>query len=478
MKNISKIAIIILFIFGITSCGDDFLDRPPILEESRELVLQTFDGMNSATIGLYAEFYHSSWYGAALPIITDLKGDNAKSSPKSSGRYQQEYNWNQDPSQTMAGLWFRAYRSITSASNIINAAPDVNLLPGQQQAWVDHLVGEAKFIRALGHFDLVRVFSQPYTHTPNGLGVPVITVTRIGTPARNTVAEVYDQIEQDLTDAITMMDANATQFYNTHRTGTVNLKGYSSREAAIALMARVKLYKGDYTGAAQYASQIIDNTAYTLYTADNWLSAWGTNGASEIVMEVYGSTGNGNWPSWEEIGYLYDPAGSYGDVCASNAHLALYEPTDVRLGIFVEPNSNPGYFWPKGKYPGKDGNIRQNNIPLFRLSEMYLIRAEARLNGAAGSAADDLNAIRTRRGVAAIANPTMDDIFNERRRELGFEGHILFDYARLGRTLEREDEDNRLTGPTTISFPSHLWAMPIPIGEMEANPNMEQNSGY
>lgn len=478
MKNISKIAIIILFIFGITSCGDDFLDRPPMLEQSTELVLQDFNGMNSATIGLYSELYHEDWYGAAFPIIIDLKGDNAKSSPKSSGRYQQEYNWNQNPSQTMGGLWSIAYRVITSASNIINAAPDVELLPGQQQAWVDHLVGEAKFIRALGHFDLVRVFAQPYTHDPNSPGVPVITETRIGTPARNTVAEVYEQIELDLTDAINMMTADASEFYGDHRNAAVDMKGFTSREAAIAMMARVKLYKGDYAGAADYASQIIDNPEDDLYSADNWLSAWGTNGAKEVIMEVYGSTGNGNWPSWEEIGYIYDPSGSYGDVCATNDHLSLYEPTDVRLGIFVEPESNPGYFWPTGKYPGKDGNTRQNNIPLFRLSEMYLIRAEARLNGVAGSAADDLNAIRTRRGVAAIDNPTMDDIFEERRRELGFEGHILFDYARLGRTLEREDEDNRLTGPTTISFPSHLWAMPIPIGEMEANPNMVQNSGY
>ncbi len=478
MKNTSKFLIVFLIVFGMTACGDDFLDRPPILEESRELVLQSFTGMNNATIGLYAEFYHSAWYGAAFPIITDLKGDNSKSSPLSSGRYQQNYNWNQDPSQTMGGLWFRAYRAITSASNIINAAPDVDLLPGQQEAWVDHLVAEAKFVRALAHFDLVRVFAQPYTYQPNSLGVPVITVTRIGTPARNTVAEVYEQIESDLTDAIAMFSENATAFYNTHRSGTVNPKGFSSRDAARALMARVKLYKGDYAAAAQYATQVID-AGYTLYTADNWMDAWGTDGASEIVFEIFGSTGNGNWPSWEEIGYLYHPGGGYGDVCATNAHLALYEPSDVRLGIFVEPANQQGFFWPSNKYPGKnDPNKRDNNIPVLRLSEMYLIRAEARLNGATGSAADDLNAIRTRRGLDAISNPTMDDIFDERRRELAFEGHILFDYARLGRTLEREDEDNRLTGPTTIPFPSHLWAMPIPIGEMEANPNMEQNPGY
>ncbi len=469
MKNISKITILFLVLFGVFACGDDYLNRPPLLEESRELVLADFDGMNSATIGLYAELYHESWYGAQFPIVADLKGDNGKRGPLSSGRYIQFYNWNQDPSQTQAGLWFRAYRLITSASNIINAAPDVELFPGQQQAWVDHLVAEAKFMRALGHFDLVRVFAQPYTHEPNSLGVPVITVTRIGSPERNTVSEVFDQIEQDLLDAIDMYDSNFN--FNMHRSGAQNLKGFSSANAARALLARVYLYKGDHSNAAAMATQVIESGNYTLYDESNYLNVWGTNGASEIIFEVFGSTGNSNWPSWEEIGYIYDPSGSYGDVCATNSLMDIYHDNDIRKQLFVEPAAYPGYFWP-GKYPGKDGNTRQNNIPVLRLSEMYLIRAEA------NQSADDMNAIRTRRGIDAVGSFDMDELFDERRRELAFEGHLLFDYARLGRNLVREDEENQISGILNVSFPSYLWAMPIPIGEMEANSNMVQNPGY
>lgn len=469
MKNISKITILFLVLFGMAACGDDYLDRPPLLEESRELVLADFDGMNGATVGLYAELYHASWYGAQFPIVADLKGDNGKRGPLSSGRYIQFYNWNQDPSQTQAGLWFRAYRLITSASNIINAAPNVELFPGQQQAWVDHLVAEAKFMRALGHFDLVRVFAQPYTHDPSSLGVPVITVTRIGSPERDPVSDVYAQIVQDLQDAIDLFDPNFA--FNTHRAGAQNLKGFTSANAAKALLARVYLYMGDNTNAAAMATQVIDSGNYTLYDESNFLDVWGTDAASEIIFEVFGSTGNSNWPSWEEIGYIFDPSGSYGDVCATNSLMNLFHDDDIRKQLFIEPANHPGYFWP-AKYPGKDGNTRQNNIPVLRLSEMYLIRAEA------NQSVDDINAIRTRRGIDPLGAFDMDELFDERRRELNFEGHLLFDYARLGRSLEREDEENQISGILNVGFPSHLWAMPIPIGEMEANPNMVQNPGY
>ncbi len=474
MKNIKFAFIIVSLIIGFSSCDDDYLVREPLLEDSRELILSDLEGMILASTGLHVELYHTSWYGAGLPIISDLKGNNTKSSPKTSGRYQTNYNWYQDASNTQGALWLRAYRAITSACNIINAAEDIELRPGEKQEHFNHALAEAYFIRALGHFDLLRTFAQPYTHQPNGLGIPIVLETRIATPERDTTSDVYQQIISDLTTA---RDLYYADFNAEVRPGAANLRGFSSRDAATAFLARVYLYMGNYTDAAAMATEIITSGRYELYTAANYLTVWGQNAQSEIIMEVSGSTGNSLWPSWEEIGYMYYAAGSYGDVCVSNDLLNLYEADDVRLDLMVGLDAHPDFYWP-GKYPGKDGNERQNNIPLFRLSEMYLIRAEARLNGAPGSALEDYNAIRTRRGLAAASTVNMEIIFNERRRELAFEGHVLYDYARLGRTLVREDEDGRLAGPLVIDFPSYLWAMPIPIQEMEANPNMVQNENY
>lgn len=474
MKNIKHLFIIVSLVVGFSSCGEDYLDREPILENSRELILSDMEGMTLAASGLYAELYHSAWYGAGFPIISDLKGNNGKSSPKTSGRYQTNYNWYQDPSNSQGGLWSRAYRVITSACNIINAYDNITLRPGESQAHLDHIKAEALFIRALAHFDLVRTFAQPYTHQPDGLGVPVVLVTQIASPARNTVREVFQQIVDDLVASRSLF---AADFNQTFRSGAQNMKGFASRDAATALLARVHLYMGEYNQAATYATEIIESGRYQLYTAANYGTVWGQNAQSEIIFEVSGNQGNTNWPSWEEIGYLYFPGGSYGDVCASNDLLNLYESGDVRADLFVTHPDYAGYAWP-GKYPGKEGNERQNNIPVLRLSEMYLIRAEARLNGAGGNAVDDYNAIRTNRGLAAAETLSPDNLFDERRRELCFEGHILFDYARTKRTLIREDEDSRIAGPLNIEFPSYLWAMPIPITEMEANSNMVQNDGY
>jgi tetratricopeptide (TPR) repeat protein len=474
-----KIIFVITFIISITliSC-EDFLVREPVTGQSENLVFSTFEGFNSATLGVYAPMYSVDWYGAAFMIHADLKADNAKSSPVSSGRYQSEYNWAQNASTTNP-LWNVAYITITNACNVIDAVDELELPAGDSLNRYEHLKAEALFARALGHFDLVRTYAQPYSYQPNGLGVPIIVHTSLQKPARNTTQEVYDQILEDLLEAERILSAETPEFVDAFneefRSGVLDVKATASLEAVQGLLARVYLYMENYTKASEYATKVIDGDN-TLYDETNYMAVWGTDAASEILFEIYGNYNQSYAPYWEEIGRMIRHDG-YGDVCATNGLVDLYDPADVRLGIFNEPAGYPGYFWPQFKYPGK-GDPRQNNIPVLRLSEMYLIRAEARLNGAAGDPVADYNAIVENRGLAGVSSVTMDDIFNERRRELCFEGHLLYDYARLQKSLDRVDEDNRITGTEDVDFPSYLWAAPIPNGEMDANENMVQNEGY
>ena len=111
---------------------------------------------------------------------------------------------------------------------------------------------------------------------------------------------------------------------------------------------------------------------------------------------------------------------------------------------------------------------------------MYLIRAEAILNGATAgvTALVDYNKIRTNRGLAAAASVSLQDIYNERRLELCFEGNQLWDLSRTGRGLDRDEAETQIAGDVDISFPEYRWAMPIPYYEMDANTNMVQNPGY
>ena len=455
-------------IVTIYSCDKEFLERLPKTDNVNEIALSDYTGMNQGIIGAYSIMYDVSWYGAAFPILADIKADNAKSSPINTGRYQTNYNWNQDAANT-SGLWTTGYIAITSASNVIDAIAEYELQPGEDIADFNHLKAEALFIRALAHFDLLRVFAQPYSYQPNGLGVPIILKTEIALPARNTTTEVFAQIIADLQEAEGLFKDGF------ERAGT-DPRAWADKRAAQALLARVYLYMEDWANAAAYASTVINSGDFTLYNDANYAAAWGADAADEVIFEIWGNYTQTDAPYWAEIGRMYNHAG-YGDVCATDGLLALFEAGDVRATMFYSPAAYPGTYWPT-KYPGKSGDLRQNNIPVLRLSEMYLIRAEAVLNGAAGNALADYNAIRTNRGLASASSVTQNDIFDERRRELCFEGHLLFDYARQQRSLDRVDESNRLSGIEDVPFPNYLWAMPIPLAEMDANINMEQNPGY
>ena len=140
----------------------------------------------------------------------------------------------------------------------------------------------------------------------------------------------------------------------------------------------------------------------------------------------------------------------------------------------------PDHVWTT-KYAGYDGttSMLENNIPVLRLAEQYLIRAEAIVNGASVSgvsASSDLNAVTSARGAGEVS-PSVASILQERRKELAFEGHGFFDLARTKTSLRRTDYQ----GPSNtqnIEFPSYRWALPIPTREINANPNMVQNEGY
>jgi hypothetical protein len=153
----------------------------------------------------------------------------------------------------------------------------------------------------------------------------------------------------------------------------------------------------------------------------------------------------------------------------------LYEEGDVRASLYEL--SNGDYF--VLKYKGKEGAVpRQVNVPVLRLAEMYLNRAEAISQGASVSgvtARGDLEAIASKRGATV---PQAFNVFVERRKELAFEGHICYDYARNGLALERKDFDGTVNQNISAAPNNYRWALPIPKRELEANPNMVQNEGY
>ncbi|MCK9310688.1 MAG: RagB/SusD family nutrient uptake outer membrane protein [Bacteroidales bacterium] len=474
----------LVLVVGLSSC-EDYLNKQPRLSQTNALSLSTFDGINKAMIGAYSPLYDYTWYGRNFEVTADMKGGNAKASPKNSGRFRTEYLWTNTPTAT-SGVWGTAYTLIARVNNIINACDGFSEI-GVTQEEIDNVVGEAKFLRALAYHDLVRLFARSYAYDSTSLGVPVVLVSENGLPSRKMVKEVYAQILLDLKDAETALSAT-----NTH--GGSDAKAWAKKLSAQALTARVYLYMENWQKAADYATTVINQQSssfklfnpedYTIYlssptTIGSTTGVWGAlTGGSEVIFEIYGSEGNSSHGNWDVISYILSPNG-YGDVGASNDLRNLYTDTaDVRGKLFTTSIDYPNDYWSL-KYPGKNGNLREDNIPVLRLAEMYLIRAEALAEGAtiAGvTALSDINTLRAARNASVKTTVTLSDIYQERRRELCFEGHELFDLARTKRPLTRVDYAG--TNNQDIAVDSYLWAMPIPQDEINANINCEQNPNY
>jgi len=474
MKKILMGLTLLAAIGSFTSCKD-YLEEAPELKQSNEITLGKYEGLNNAAAGLYSMFQSCYWYDGEFILQSELRAGNAKNpiSDPGSGRYRDDTQWNYTENST-SSLWSYAYYTISWANNIINN------IEGKESSTVstqdlNNLKAEALFIRALCHFDLVITYAQPYTYQPESLGVPVVLVTENGQPARNTVKEVYDQVVTDLLEAEGLISDSYT------RAGISDPAAMVSKPAIQALLSRVYLYMGEWQKCAEYATKVINSGKYKLADADEYLSMWSASAApkgGEIIFEVFGSKKNEYWDEsgWTHLSYITgsssDNSGS-GDVCATQDLYDLYEDGDIRLNLFKKHETD----WLMMKYSGKEGaNPRETNVPIIRLAEMYLNRAEAISNGAAISgttALNDLRTVATKRGASVDAS---FDVFKERRKELMFEGHIVYDYARCKKSLTRTDFDGSVN--KDVPFPNYKWAMPIPQRERNANPNMEQNEGY
>lgn len=471
-KYISVISAAIALVC-LSGCKD-FLTEEPVLAQSNELTLSTLNGVNKAVAGAYSPLASTTWYGANFIIYNEMKTGNGKKyfdTEWDTGRLKDVYNINFSENSTY-GLWGTAYYVISAANNAMDALPNVE----GDEATKNNLKAEALFIRALAHFDLVRTYAQPYSYTNDAShdGVPVVLHTDSDAkPARESVAKVYEQIVADLTEAESIIDPSYV------RSGVADAKSAVTIYAIQAFLSRVYLYMGQWQKAADYATKVIDSKKYTLWTAKNLEDAAcyteNVPKGGEIIFEVYGIKTNSYDGYHDGISPMTGPDG-YGDAGAAADLYDSYEESDVRSTLFQEED---GVVW-TAKYAGKGlGTPDVSNTILFRLSEMYLNRAEAIIEGAsiAGvTAASDLSTIAESRG-ATTQPATRTGVYTERNKELAWEGHLWFDLARTGRDMTRTDfigdESAR-----EVKSGDYRWALPIPQREYGVNPNLTHNPGY
>jgi len=458
---------------ALTSCKG-YLDEEPKLKQSNEITFSDFESLNSAGAALYGMMQSASWYDGEFILNGELRCGNAKNplSVSGSGRYRVQTQWNFNESSTYS-LWSYAYYTIARANNVINNIKEELKIDDVTQEDLDNLKAEALFMRALSYHNLICVYAQPYNNNTDTLGVPVVTVTENGTPARASVKTVYNQIEKDLLEAESLISSDFS------RSGVTDPAAVASKWSIKALLSRVYLYMEKWQKAADYATEVINSGKYALMSGDAYINSYAsdvTPTGGEVIFEVYGSQKNDYWDDsgWTHLPYITREDG-YGDICATSDLYDLFADGDIRQKFFYTNNGD--IFCTK--YAGKEGaDPKQTNVPIIRIAEMYLNRAEALLKGASipgCSAQADLETLAAARGTKA-SNATTEGVFTDRRKELFFEGHIAFDYARCNRSLTRTDFDD--VSNKDVPYPSYMWAMPIPKREMDANPSMVQNPGY
>lgn len=505
IKSIYKTVGCAVVLAGLSSCVNNWLDVAPSDAIDADNAFNSSADLIPARTGMYKALKGSSsltdYYGAHMFIYGDVHaGDDVQANiDGGSGRanffYQMRYTTGSD--FTTQAPWQSPYITINRANMIIAAADGGKLSDKDDaKAEISQYKAEAEVIRALAHFDLVRIYGKPYTEDQGAsAGVPVVTtvLSNEALPVRNTVKEVYDQVLKDLKDAI---DSKALP--------TKKTPGYVNEWGAKAILTRVYLTMGDYTNALSTAEDIIENAksaGFALWTTSEYYEAWSaeTPNENEFLFRLK-ITNDNDANDLEGIGNIMSADG-YGDEIATQSFLEKLQsdPKDVRNELMYTTQDQIDAGNPYGdnkvfidKLRGLNGNTRiVPIIPIIRLSEVYLTAAEAAFRlGQTAKAAEYLNALIENRTTDAgkqvtASTVTLDRILLERRKELVGEGQRYFDVLRTGEKVVRytDDKDKGWHGTLATdarSFDRSYYKAisAIPQNEINANPNIKQNPGY
>jgi len=461
MKKHLSIGLAALVLFG--SACKKALDLAPTGSIDPSKAFQTVADLNTGALGVYAS---TGWESSTY--VGSIMSDEARISPENRGQGQFIHKWTHTSTDgDAARAWGSSYAVIDRVNRILAVIDGVPSATPTETATKDRIKGEMLALRALSHFELWRWYAVRYN--PTALAVPVMTTSVIGSPARDLTSAVFALVEQDLVAAKGLIPTTFTD--NTRMT----------RNAVAALQARVALYKGDWDNAITFSSEVI--TAVPLATRAQFPTIWTDAGNNEVLFKLKRVSGQTN-TLWQDLN---------GDVFYG-VSLKLFNAydrvNDIRFSSYVN-QTNRGVGKDSllvKKYAGGTVGPFIADAKVIRVSEMYLIRAEAQAEKANLVAATaDFNTLRAARIAGVPTAPTfanaaaaISEIYMERFRELPFEGHRYFDLKRRNLPIERDDLDVGGSSSTfkTLSPSSFLYLLPIPQAEIFANKSIEQNPGY
>ncbi len=452
--------LLLFVILGISSCKK--LDQANYAGVPSTQVFVNAQSFNDALNGLYNTLGAKEYYGAFYPMFADLNSDNGVAGGYNNTSLVEIGSYNVGSSNLyIENMYVSLYNSISTANSILaglNTVKGSKAPAGVQRSTIK---GSSLAIRALVHFDLLRAFGYHWDLT-SPYGIPVVLSTQaIGSKvARSTVAQSYKAILADLNEAA-----------DSFKTNPVRDPNYINLRVVQALKARVYFYMKDYTNAVAMADSVIHDPSYRILDAGNFQSVYTQRKSPESIFELAFNQQNQSF--FNAYTYARTAAASTEIffIASLNLDSFLVKRTgDLRVNLLDYTSAN---FAPNGRTLKYRGEInRDNPAYILRLPEMYLIRAAGL--GLAGGGLDDLNMIRTNRGLPALLSADLGTetsfqqaLEDERRAEFNFEGHRYFDLARTRQINQ------------VLGVPATNAAFPIPRREITATGGLViQNPGY
>jgi starch-binding outer membrane protein, SusD/RagB family len=499
MKNMKKFLIISLITSFMIGCQDN-LEYFPIDQLTTEAITGNPELLQTATYGNYS-YMRRGRTGADVQNIRhrlrEFMSDDLIMMRWSSNHMTYTLTYLQVVDNNNArDFWNAAYYAIFACNTVIEAIPD------NSSAQLLHLKGENLWMRAQWTFDLVNMFSRPYSHDDpeTNLGVMLRDNTDVFemTP-RSTVKDTYDFIEKDLLKSAELMTLNKAN-------------KYASKEVAYATLARLYLYKEDNARAIEYADKVLNSGRYQLVNTETLpeFARLGPERNNEIIFAIKLRPEENQGRT--SVGTLYHRDGGWNEIMASSSLLdLLWKNENDQRKKFIDPhfildaqgNKIPDPDEPYFGYAMYDrmGLLSYNTLKhtyeydqamlhsttYYRLAEMYLIKAEAHAKrGEDQLALDNVNIIRERAGLSGNQLFSTDDlkgydtvldvVLDEKRMEFFLEEHRAYDVFRNKRTMDRSYKAwQGWSGPSYIPYWSNRIIHFIHTDELTRNPNLVQN---
>ncbi|SDD88176.1 SusD family protein [Pricia antarctica] len=482
MKTFIK-SILISGLIVLQGCSKDLLEQRPDHVISENLVLNSVEKLDKLLTGTYNEISRNTYLGRILYKRAAVKGTDFRFvettyNPRDYELIAYKYEESSNNNGSCEDLWIQSFKAINNLDLIINNIEAAEGNAAEKQK----ILGEALGLRGMIYFDLARTFTYPWLKAgAASQGLPLKLSSEEIVTERSSLGVTYDQIILDMQSSLDMLEENSWDQGSTQ---------YLTKTGVKALLARVYLYKEDWENALKYAKEVISARGVeNLMGVDSYgFEDYNSESLFELSITTQNSLGSNG------LGAQFDfKNGGQGDIIATQTFVELlgaYEG-DPRAALLEEDKEGTNAAFIKYVNRSDGGGLSAHNIPVIRLSEMYLIASEAAANGAGGGdseATNYLNILIGKRTTNFLANQAIETgealkerIAEERRRELALEGHGVYDYIRRGKDINRPVDEHVNTGVNVsnldVQATDNRTICPIPASEIQAS-GMEQTEGY